>query len=138
MIKYLLISLLALLSSCSSGPDVDLSQAQVYQVLGSSDFSFPGRERVQVVVCSDVSKSSFEAKAQTAMSAAIKYQHNSKAAVVWVSLVGKPDQNSGFEANAYYYSDGKGNAGSEKNLYWDVQASRGADTFDHGQYNTGN
>ncbi|EIJ2375756.1 DUF4875 domain-containing protein [Vibrio alginolyticus] len=119
-----LLPLLPMLALGGCGdPSPQTEEAKAYEVVSTKDFSFGGRERIEIVVVSPNATNRAEF-AQTAISAAYKQQDKTKADVVSVRL--EPSKNLvgyGFAyAIASYAPDGRGNSG-EQDWKWDVAAA---------------
>lgn len=102
----------------------DLSQAQAYQVIGSRDTGFAGRDRVTVTVVAPAAKTS-DQLAQTAMQAAIDWQKEHRPDFVSVLL--EPSAKAAGRGLAYVvadYSPDKGGVSGKDGWVWQVEATQ--------------
>lgn len=142
------IGILTLLTGCSSGHDtsqrnlIDLSQARPYQIIESepnvyqigeqvtfNDDVWPSgtRRKIDAFIYNENGNvMTFEARAQTAIKAAILIQEGTKADVVCVTLI--PTKTSAKKlalGYANYITDGKGFLGDSVGMpLWEVRAAR--------------
>jgi hypothetical protein len=93
----------------------DISRASAYEIVSTSNFSFPGRKRLSWNV--STSAITPEQIKQTAQKAAIELQKSSGAAVVDIFVARSPLDQDGL-AMITYAPDGKGYSG-DQNWKWD-------------------
>lgn len=129
---FLIVITLIIMKACSSDDEsvtaavsqaqVDVSQAKDYQVISSEDFSFTGRKRVQINIAAP-DASNYEELAQTAIKAAMDFQKQQNADVVYIFLGDDIEMinNGDASAIARYAPDGGGNSG-EQSWTWQVEA----------------
>jgi RNA polymerase subunit RPABC4/transcription elongation factor Spt4 len=129
---FLIVITLIIMKACSSDDEsvtpavsqaqVDVSQAKDYQVISSEDFSFTGRKRIQINIAAP-DATSYEELAQTAIKAALDFQKQQNANVVYIFLGDDIEMinNGDALAIARYSPDGGGNSG-DQGWTWEVEA----------------
>lgn len=104
-------------------PTIELEQAKDYQLLSTSDQSFPGRKRIQANISSPDASTEDEL-AQTAMKAAIDQQKSTRAHVVTVFLGSDLEQiNTGDAYAIARYAPDNGGYSGDQGWRWQVEVA---------------